>query len=211
LAEASGSHDRQHATRKRVSARAHRVSSRAADYRALLRRRVRCAAPPLPARRHPFLPWALFPSKVQRASLRSGRTWPARDRQCGAETQHCRTPVPTWRPRRTAIPRRTTEIPLQIPTRRPAEAEPRDTTGWPKPSPAPSPFQRGARPPIVHLDAYPDQSQFIVGAVPAESFRNPKSRSLKPEMPSTFQPTPESDCLSTDGPAGQLHRPSWGF
>jgi hypothetical protein len=39
-------------------------TARAADYRALLRRRVRCVLPLLPAARHSILPWALFPSKV---------------------------------------------------------------------------------------------------------------------------------------------------
>jgi hypothetical protein len=43
-------------------------TTRAADFRALLRRRVRGVAPPLPADEHPILPWALFPSKVHSRS-----------------------------------------------------------------------------------------------------------------------------------------------
>jgi len=47
-------------------------TTRAANFVALLRRRVRGVASPLPASRHPILPWALFPSKVH---SRSAPAW----------------------------------------------------------------------------------------------------------------------------------------
>lgn len=42
-----------------------RALPRAFPYRALLRRRVRIATPPLPAGPRPILPWALFPSEIR--------------------------------------------------------------------------------------------------------------------------------------------------
>jgi len=61
-------------------------TTRAADYKALLRRRVRGVASPLPAIRHPILPWALFPSKVHSRSA-PARSMPGPGRHRRAEAR----------------------------------------------------------------------------------------------------------------------------
>jgi hypothetical protein len=56
-----------------ASGRRQRRSSEAADFRALLRRRVRFGPRPFPAMCRSFLPWALVPFKVLRSPLLPGR------------------------------------------------------------------------------------------------------------------------------------------
>jgi len=46
-----------------------RIPLKTAHFRAFLRRRVRCDPRRFPTRCRPFLPWACFPSKVQRAPV----------------------------------------------------------------------------------------------------------------------------------------------
>jgi hypothetical protein len=115
-------------------------TARAADYRALLRRRVRCVVPLLPAARHPILPWAFFPSKVHSHSV------PAR--VC----------LPGWTPATeaadalgTASAVEADEAPLEslrwLPPSAPTEAGLPGRNRGPKPTPTDPPFQRAARSP----------------------------------------------------------------
>jgi hypothetical protein len=104
--------------------------------------------PPLPAERHSFLPWALFPFKVPSgsASIRlcqaGGR--PFRPNRGSASAG----PVRAVRRRRTASGGRAIEIPFRVSPLRRAEAQVRGAARGPKPSPAAPPFQRGRGTPV---------------------------------------------------------------
>jgi hypothetical protein len=89
----------------------------AADYRALLRRRVRCVVAPLPAPRHPILPWALSLSKVHSPSA------PARPNAGAGQAPRGRSrSTPATRDRGLSPIERAAGIPPSVAPRHPAEA-----------------------------------------------------------------------------------------
>ena len=105
------------------------TSHRAANFKALLRRRVRCAVPPLPATRHSFLPWALFPFEVSHSSLRPDDAYVR-----GVPPSGC-PKLPSSFPTRQATP--VPKIPRSLrrfPYRTAAEAMMPKLAGGPKPS-----------------------------------------------------------------------------
>jgi hypothetical protein len=63
------------------------TSREAADFEALLRRRVRCVTPPLPAGRHSILPWVLSPPRSADRPLPNGVAAPSGDPSPGSPTE----------------------------------------------------------------------------------------------------------------------------
>jgi hypothetical protein len=104
--------------------------------------------PPLPAERHSFLPWALFPFKAPSGSasirLCQAGERPFRPNRGSASAG----PVRAVRRRRTASGGRAIEIPSRVPPLHRAEARVRGAARGPKPSPAAPPFQRGRGTPV---------------------------------------------------------------
>lgn len=102
-------------------------TTRAADFKALLRRRVRCVRWPLPTTRHPILPWALFPSKVSYPPPPQPDRMPGLGRAPGRSP---RWPAPSPRRPKPTRSRQPLSIPPAIPPEHRAEALPRRVGGW---------------------------------------------------------------------------------
>ena len=98
--------------------------------------------PPLPAERHSFLPWALFPFKAPSSSA------PIRPCQAGGGPLQPNRGSTSMEPRRVDCPQRTASsrcaigIPSRVAPLCRAEARCRGAAGGPKPSPTAAPFQR---------------------------------------------------------------------
>jgi hypothetical protein len=104
--------------------------------------RVRSVAPPLPAIRHPILPWALFPSKVH------SRSAPARSMPGGGRRPGPKPETPSAQDRRLRPIRAPLGSLRRLPLARhpPKRGATRRARG-PKPTTSDAPFQRGVRGP----------------------------------------------------------------
>lgn len=211
MAEASGLLVQQHPTRRSKWERGLvGVSSEAADFKALLRRRVRRIAPSLPTVRHSFLPWALFPSKVIRAPRRSGRARPIEEpprssRSATAADPRVHSSVTASRHSRTGNRDPSASFPPP-----PGRSRLWGAAGGPKPSPATAPFKReGETPDGASWRVPQPKLGWSPGQCP-RSLSGTRSREVRSAMPPTIRLPPEGDALPAGSPAGQIHRPSWG-